>query len=181
MNERIVRTLTAEEETCLFGAHGQLGTRAETDKVYWQKVDLAYDWLAQHWNQEVPEGFTEDEASGRAEAKELNAKWRAEDPGIKNTPLFSEEPRDPVSHALQLEWRDSMRALGAIAHRPVVSTALLHTHNTLQNDPLRAQKLNYVLELIENFEADLIAGDFDKGGLSPGFKFPKPLEVYSQD
>jgi hypothetical protein len=179
MSERIIKTLTVGEEACLFGAHGQLDTRAETDKVYWQKVDLAYDWIAQHWNQEVPEEFTEDEASGRAEAKALNTEWRAEGSGIKDASLFSEEPRDPVSHALQLEWRNSISVLGAIANRPVVSTALLHAHNTLTNDPLQAQKLGYVLELIQNFEANLIAGNFDKGGLSPGFKFPKPLEVYS--
>lgn len=154
--------LTPGQEAFLFGDQGEILDREVAQDVFHTKLGLSLLWLSSYWPTPYPEEVVAAEYTARSASEEMIIKWTAEgifDPNNPKDQVWLEmtKPKNPILHALQLEWRFQDGAQTAIEERSVLTTALAYTNETLGISPETNAKLSYVVELIEHHDQNIHA------------------------
>lgn len=157
--------LSPEQELFLFGDQGNITDEHDEFLVWHYKIGYSREWLATFIPEdEVPQEFID----GMKYEYEMMQDLFHHDPET-----FGVARPHPLALAL---WKEQNTGL-PLEERPILSTTLIYASNTLSNEPDGKAKIEYVLNMFEEYDRKLRNWGRQGGDMS-ATRFPEPVESY---
>lgn len=175
---------TPTREAFLFGDQGEIFDTEVARDVFYTKLGMAFLWLSDHWTEPFPDELINEELDSRKATEEMLQKWVTEeilDPEDPTQQCWIEmaSPKHPIHHALQIEWRIQDGKQIPIEERSVLTTALIHAYQALEDTQNTQAQLRYIVELVEQNDHVMRKLDMQLPWKeAPIPIFPVPLDSY---
>jgi hypothetical protein len=161
--------LTSEQETFLFGDQGAIPSDEDAFSIWHYKMGLAREWLASFVPiSEVPK----ETVANMHDAHEQTRKLFGSD-----METFGVSTPHPVAYAIWVEQNSSKWV--PLDKRPQLINALVIAEASLDGDPEKTSKLEYVMALFEESDRKAWNSGRQGGDMSPT-RFPEPVDSYRQ-